>query len=314
MDLNEFRVIHTTTAHRLMLDGLSEEFMNPSWFLNIIEDGDFCSLLCLLLCLSVIGRRTIHSWPALATWSRRVGLATLFAYACFRGMTQCPTTPDQLLEILLRGLLGAAFATNLSWIVLPVCAEVWSITGGCLLTAARNASQAAQKRHLERKIAEQRRQIQQVIPRMPEQPTPDQIQEQDRANALARIESELAETASRVREEARLRCELLYERHARQLSGSFPRERFVQFVERYMGEGTSPDLVEQRELLLKEMILDSLGTATAPKFATMTELAAFFEARRQEIENLPHDEEIKDTYRTQLNRQEDEALRKFLRP
>ena len=120
--------------------------------------------------------------------------------------------------------------------------------------------------------------------------------------------------AQQRREEARLRSDLLYERHARQLAASFPRERFVQFVERYMGEGTAPDLVEQRELLLKEMILDSLGTATAPKFPTMTELATFFEARRQEINQLPHDEYIKDTYRTQLNKQEDEALRRFLKP
>ena len=81
-----------------------------------------------------------------------------------------------------------------------------------------------------------------------------------------------------------------------------------------MGPDTAPELVEQRELLLKEMIVDSLGTNTAPKFPTMTELAAFFEVRRQEIEKLPHDENVKDNYRTQINRQEDEALRRFLKP
>ena len=85
--------------------------------------------------------------------------------------------------------------------------------------------------------------------------------------------------AQQRREEARLRSELLYDRHARQLAASFPHERFEQFVERYMGEGTSPELVEQREELLKEMIIDTLGTATAPKFASMTDLAASFAAR-----------------------------------
>jgi hypothetical protein len=116
------------------------------------------------------------------------------------------------------------------------------------------------------------------------------------------------------REDARLRCELFYERYARQLAGAFDRERFEAFVERYMGENVAPDLIEHREQLLKDMIIDSLGKSPTPKFASMTELAAFFAARRQEIEELPHDEDAKDAYRIQLNKQEDEALRKLLKP
>ena len=114
--------------------------------------------------------------------------------------------------------------------------------------------------------------------------------------------------------EARLRSDLLYERNARLLAGSFSRERFEQFMNRYLGNDTSPDLVEKREQLLREMIMDSLGTTPAPKFASMTDLAAFFAARRHEISALPHADDVKDAYIVQLNKQEDEALRRFLKP
>ena len=285
-----------------------------TWFLNMIEDGDLCSSLCLLLVLGWIGGQVVRSRPELTRWGWRGALGVFLAYVGFRIVTFTPTNAEDMLSILLRGVLAAAFATALIWILLPVCVSIWTLTVARLMDSARISSHAAKKQENERQLAEQRRQEQLTRDLEFERSAPERERLRREAEARVRVERDEALTASRRREEARLRSELLYERHARQLAASFPRERFEQFMERYMGEATPPDLVEQRELLLKETILDSLGTATIPKFASMTDLAAFFAARRLEIDELPHDEEAKDAYRIQLNKQEDEALRKLLKP
>lgn len=288
--------------------------MDLHWIINFIEIGDISSLLFLLVCLALLGSRVIQSRPDLLVWSRRIALTTLLAYTAFRCVTLSPTTADDLLWILLRGLLAAALAMTVSWTLLPAGMTIWTETMGRLAHAVSASASHAQRRRTEREHAAQRSQADRVAAALSQPLTEEQLRERRDTEARLRIDRQAAETAMRQREESRLRTELLYERHARQLSASFPRERFEQFVERYMGPDTAPELVEQRELLLKEMIVDSLGTNTAPKFPTMTELAAFFEVRRQEIEKLPHDENVKDNYRTQINRQEDEALRRFLKP
>lgn len=288
--------------------------MDLNWFLHFIEVSDISSLLLLLVCLALVGSRVIQSRPDLVGWARRIAMTTLLAYTAFRCVTLSPTTPDDLLWILLRGLLSAALAMTVSWTLLPVGMTIWAETFGRLSHAVSVSASNAESRRREREHAAQRQKADLVVSPLIAPLTEEQLREQRDAEARNRIDREAAETASRRREESRLRSELLYERHSRQLTASFPRERFQQFVEKYMGPETAPELVEQREQLLKEMIVDSLGTNTTPKFSTMTELAAFFESRRREIDNLPHDDQIKDTYQTQLNRQEDEALKRFLKP
>lgn len=144
-------------------------------------------------------------------------------------------------------------------------------------------------------------------------PTTEQLRLKQEEEVRIRTAREAAKAAARRREDARLRCELFYQQYARQLGTTFPRKRFDQFVERYLSDSSSPEEVEQREQMLKQMMLDSLGTSTPVKFTSMAELGAY-QARREEIDRLPHDEEVKDTYRIQLNKQEDEALRRMLKP
>ena len=288
--------------------------MMSDWFLDIIESDDACSVLFLVMCLGFVGVRVQSLRPDLACWGRRIGMLTLLAYVIFRCITNSPTAPEELLWIFLRGLLAAAFLTSITWILLPAIVGAWSITGARLLKVSSTTLQATKQRQHEQQVAEQHRHEHLARTREFERSAPERDRLQSEAEARAKVERDAAETARRRREEARLRSELSYERHARQLSASFPRERFEQFMDRYLSAETPPELVEQREQLLKEMIVDSLGTNPAPKFASMTDLAAFFAARRREIDELPHDEDAKDAYRIQLNKQEDEALRKLLKP
>ena len=221
-----------------------------------------------------------------------------------------------VLETLLRGLMVYFTAQGTMLLLLCVCSQVASALLFPPVRFVRNTlrellNSVRRVRREVNQIARSKQAHRSVTDPVADERARQQAAERLRENAVVQAQREAARLQ---REEAILRSELFYERHSRQLAGSFDRGRFEQFVERYMSDGTAPELVEQREQLLKEMIVDSLGKSPALKFASMTELAAFFAARRQEIEELPHDEDAKDAYRIQLNKQEDEALRKLLKP
>lgn len=267
--------------------------------LDVIRLEETIEILLLVILLIFIGGQMTQRESEVFRKARRFSAAVFLLYAVIGVFVLSPSGMTEILIIVLRASLAAGLGFGLALILFAPVAY--------LIEQARTFISKRTPKPLAIPNPPPLPPIQYMIPVVDERERQQQLEEQKLAEAQ-RL------SAEQRREEARLRSDLLYERHARQLAASFPRERFVQFVERYMGERTAPDLVEQRELLLKEMILDSLGTATAPKFPTMTELATFFEVRRQEINQLPHDEYIKDTYRTQLNKQEDEALRRFLKP
>ncbi len=232
-----------------------------------------------------------------------------------------PVTAGDLLWILLRSVLASRICLGAWAIVLSLGCELWSVTIGRVLKAIRDAKLREALRCLEEGnarlrqiLAEQERRQQQQAALEWERTAPERERRRLEAEARSLIEQGEAERAKRRREEARLRSELVYQQYARQLGASFPRKRFDQFIERYLSDNSSPDEVEQRERMLKQMMLDSLGTSTPTKFSSMSELSAYYQARRDEIDRLPHDEEVKDTYRIQLNKQEDEALRRMLKP
>ncbi len=232
-----------------------------------------------------------------------------------------PASAADLLWILLRSVLASRICLGAWAIVLFLGSELWSATIGRVFEAIRDAKLKSTLRRLQEGnarmsqiLAEQERRQQRETALEWQRTAPERERQRLEAEARTRSERGAAEQAERRREEARLRSELLYQQHARQLGASFPRKRLDQFIERYLGDDATPDEVEQRERMLKQMMLDSLGTSTPVKFTAMSELAAYYQARREEIDRLPHDEEVKDTYRIQLNKQEDEALRRMLKP
>ena len=270
-----------------------------SEFLDWFSLSELFPLVMLIFLLIFIGGQMAQHDSGTYRRARRFSAAVFLLYAGMGIYSWSPSGATDFVVLLLRAALAAGVGFGLALLLLAPAIFVIEHVQAILPKPAPP-----------RAVAHRRLPLPPIPPRDPVVDDQKLLQHMEEQR-LANVEQHAAQQR---REEARLRSDLLYERHARQLAASFPRERFVQFVERYMGEGTAPDLVEQRELLLKEMILDSLGTATAPKFPTMTELATFFEARRQEINQLPHEEHVKDTYRTQLNKQEDEALRRFLKP
>ncbi len=265
-------------------------------FIRLEEAVELCILAALF---AFIGGQMARLDSETYVSARRITAAVFFLYTVFGIYAWGPTSVTELLLICIRALLASGLAFGLALLTLAPTVFLISQAKAFIPKKSKVLSLAPTPPHTPV-----------IEPRSP------QVSDQERQEVLEerRLEENERLLAEQRREEARLRSELLYERHARQLASSFPRDRFEQFMERYMGEATSPDLVEQRELLLRETILDSLGKSPAPKFSSMTELAEFFAARRLEIDALPHDEDAKDAYKVQLNKQEDEALRKLLQP
>lgn len=274
------------------------------------------ALIALMLFLLFCGSKFVEQDMEAKLAGRRVALGTLFVTIAALWCEWWPADAEEILAVLIRAAILSGLVLGASWSVLPVLRGLgFTFVQRPWRSIWRRVDDWKNRRlQAEQRAADDRRWRHEQAER--ERTAPERERARIESEARARRQAEAQAAAAKRREDARMRCELTYHQYARQLGTSFSRKRFDQFLERYMNDQLPPDFVEQREQLLKEMLIESLGTAhkSVPKFTTMTELAAYFDARRHEVEQLPHDEDVKDSYRTQLNKQEDEALRRFLKP
>ncbi|MFN0196053.1 MAG: hypothetical protein ACKVT0_04865, partial [Planctomycetaceae bacterium] len=98
------------------------------------------------------------------------------------------------------------------------------------------------------------------------------------------------------RDDARLECQLYYDRHADRFKLKFPRERLQEYFAAYMTDAHPTEAVDQRARLLLEMLREQLqgqpGGAVA--FGSLADIATHFSTQRVELETLPYDEETRD--------------------
>ena len=121
--------------------------------------------------------------------------------------------------------------------------------------------------------------------------------------------------AQRRRDDARLRCLMLYDQHSTALEGRFPRERLHEYFEQYMADSLEPEVVEERAQTLGSLIDECLAQEKPRQrneFQSLAELAAFFQTQREETTQLPYDDEVKESLLTNINIQEEQTIRRFL--
>ncbi len=282
-----------------------------NWLFRLIEGTDLFSLLLLLAVLSWIGATVIAGCPDLQALSRRIAYFVFIGYVGFRGYTHHPTGAENLLVIVLRGLIAAGYAISICWILLPLLNSFkeWLARHVVIqpLIAHRDVLKPIENQQITSTAPPE-----QVATIRSDMPTEDAaVIEERRLRDEAENSRRLAERKRR--EEALLRVELLYERRARELSTVFPRDRFDAFVKKYMNDEVSVEWVEEREKLLQETIADAVGTMNDIKFDSLQSLATYFDQRREEIRAMSVSDDVRDAYEVQLNKQEDAALRKFLR-
>ena len=269
-----------------------------STLLHMLDEGDFFPMLMLIGVLAYVGGKMADAAPPVRSWGWRTAAGAFVAYSIRGGLVFHPQDADDCLHIVLRGLLAAGLALTVSWVLLSVASFVlWH-----LLVLAQASSLRA------RLTARHRREAEQIS-------NEQALRQQADHYARERSEATQKAEACRRRDDARMRCLMLYDRHSTTLAERFPRERLQEYFDHYMSDSSSPEIVEERArtliALIDEWVVQD-KTRQKKEFRTLEELATFFQKQRDEVAGLSYGADIKDSFITNINIQEEQAVRRFL--
>ena len=113
---------------------------------------------------------------------------------------------------------------------------------------------------------------------------------------------------------ARTECELLYNGYASELESLLPRKEFERFLKKHLSASQPPEHIDRYATLLKKTIQRYLKIAKRrpSSFKNIPDIAGHFQDARQEIDELPYDEETKQTLVAHLSMAEEQAIERFL--
>jgi hypothetical protein len=140
--------------------------------IEIINDPTPATFLLIGL-LVAIGAKAIEGFPELRPWGRRVAAAALAAYSVHSIRIAQPTTAEELVGILFRGLMASGLALGLAWIVLAIQGFTHRHTTAPALATFRQIRASARERarrheeekcHEAERLAEEQRRLQQAQP------------------------------------------------------------------------------------------------------------------------------------------------------
>ena len=268
--------------------------------LEMLDQGDTFSLVVLIAILALVGSRMTEDHPVVHSWGRRLAAGAFVAYGLYAGLALQPAGAQDWLHVAFRGLLAAGLALGLSWIWLSVVAFAMRYVLALARASPLPRRNGARRRHEAQELSHEEALLQQ-------------------AERCAREKREAAQKAedSRRRDDARLRCLMLYDRHSTALASRFPRERLQEYFDRYMANSSPPEIVEERARTLVALIDEWVAqdkSRQKREFQSLEELAAFFQKQRDEVVRLSYENDVKESFLTNINIQEDQALRRFLSP
>jgi hypothetical protein len=253
--------------------------------LNLIDEGNFISLLLLIGVVAFVGQKMVESQPTLHQWGWRLAAGAFIAYAVYAGVGQQPADPEDWISVVLRGLLAGGLALGLSWIILSAAFFVLHHPVS-LIRSFKAAAARRQKQH--------------------ECPASDQSQWQNpRLEAERRAQQQqhsIAQAeAKRRRTDARARAALTYSLYVSKLQHRFTQQMFDDFVAKYMGDDQLPEDVERRFEELFQTLQKHLAEAEPPEEnRTLADLAQWFVDQKARIESLPVDERVKRLHLAEL--------------
>lgn len=130
--------------------------------------------------------------------------------------------------------------------------------------------------------------------------------------------TQAARTEEQKRDDIRMRCQLLYDRHAVELTERFPRSQFWSYMETYLSHAQPLEVVERRGASLIEMIKECLVDVGKPlndpnqEPETLGDVAEFFEEQRRQLKALNYDEDTLASMIASVNAEEDKAIAEFM--
>jgi hypothetical protein len=251
--------------------------------LSILNTGDACSLIALLVILVFVGGKMVEERPDLFRWGLRFSTLAFLAYGTYACFQLKPTTAEALLRITLRALMAGGLAMGPSWIALSVASFLRRYSLDLVLERIRLWQSRRQNR-----LKERQRQQDDAVRRQRDREEEERIKRERELQrpiqeAKARSEAE----ARRRRADARAACEYLYHLFSPEIGQRFTRQKFDDWMRSYLGESQPPDEVEQRAGQLRSLLEQHREKAAPTGFKNLSDLATWFAQQKQEIDSLP---------------------------
>ena len=169
-------------------------------FRILIEDDGF-TLLCLIAILTIIGSKMTSECFNVRWWGWRAAAVTYVLFACYAVCVLKPTSAADLVHIAFRGLFAAGLTLGLFWILIPLIGVVHrAVLSVAQATAARPTVSTRQQSEAEQRLRD------------------ETLRQQADRNARENHEAARKIDAGHRRDEARMRCLMLYDRHGELLA------------------------------------------------------------------------------------------------
>lgn len=267
--------------------------------LDLIDEPDFCALPVFILVLVVVGKQMAGENRVPLQWSARLSAAALIAYAIHAGLVFGPSTAEDWIGVMIRGLLATGLTFGICLILLAIAAFIYRHVFASPLAKVRELL------HAKKASEEQRQQAQEDQRRRENEEVDRKAREQQQAKTQAE--------AQRRRTNARASAALTFSLYAPKLGARFTREMCDNYVNSFMGDEHSPQDVERRREELVAILDKHVGELPPPKKATtVEELASWFQDQQQRIESLPIDEKAKRAHLVELKQRYSELNCDFL--
>ena len=280
--------------------------------IDLIDDGDFCSLSFLILIVIVAGAAMVNGKEKLHLRGKHAAAAAFVCYAAYGWYIFQPATAEDWIGITIRGAFAAGLVLGLSWIVLAVVVFAYRYTAENPIRTVRNRISRAKRQKAEQEETERRQREAEIR---------EQQQREQAEREARQREREAKERAAKASEEAehktkfaRTECELLYNGYATELESLLPSEEFEHFLKKHLSASQPPERIDRYATLLKKTIQRYLKIAKRrpSSFKNIPEIASHFQDVRKEIDELPYDEETKQTLVAHLSMAEEQAIERFL--
>ncbi len=278
-------------------------------FFELLREDDIPTLIGVALVLNYVGQSAVSHHPQIKKLGYGISLLAFASYALIEIFHFGIQGAEGLFSIVFRGLIIAGMMLGTTWIIMSIITFLFSPVDNIKKFFQESRMRSQQKKERAKREEENQQQKKRDQQEW-EQMAPERECRQKKQQATAKKQT----NEQHKREEIRLSCQLLYDQHAIELQDRFPRERLNEYFNQYLSDRFSVKIVEQRGLLLKEMIESSLEQVKGnrQKYSSLNEIASYFRKQKQEIESLDYDVSTRQSFLSSLNHQEDRAIREFL--
>ena len=233
----------------------------------------------------------------LQLWGWRISAGAFVVCTLARLFSSPDIAIAQLVAAAMTGLAAGALVIGPAWILLGIANFVYAYCNRINATARKQVEAVTQhrKRQAQEREAEDRRRQYELT--APQRELAAHLAEEQR-----RVAEQVRLTEAMRREDARIACELLYTLREPEIHGRFPRERYREFVTKYLGDDKPVELVERRAAELQLLIQQHHAAVDPPEqLLTLSDLSHWYEEQKAMIENLSIATIYKQDFLVQLN-------------